>query len=164
MLPVMIKSHFPAVGGKNSETVMQLVRGASRVIHLVRNPWDNIVSRYHGNGVSSLGTTESASTPRQHIRLLVVNITVPESSLCSVALFLLHCGFDDNRGSSKSLGRGTPLSKSCASWAVTRTRRLRNLTTTSPSSWANTSGSTTFVRWHHDIWLSFPSVGKEKDS
>lgn len=50
MRPVMIKSHFPAVSGKNSDTTMQLMRGASRVLHLVRNPWDNIVSRFHGNG------------------------------------------------------------------------------------------------------------------
>jgi len=145
MLPVMIKSHFPAVGGKDSDTTIQLVRGASRVIHLVRNPWDNIVSRYHGNGVSSRGTTETASTLHDGT-FVCWSISRCRSPDVFIRAFLLHCGFDNNRGSSKGLVRATPLSKSCESRAVTRTRRLKALTTTSPSSWANTSGSTTFVR------------------
>ena len=41
--PVMIKSHYPMIGTGDARTISYF---ATKIIHLVRNPFDNLASRY----------------------------------------------------------------------------------------------------------------------
>jgi len=45
--PVMIKSHYPMIGEGDAKKISYF---ATKIIHLVRNPFDNMASRYMGEG------------------------------------------------------------------------------------------------------------------
>mmetsp|Transcript_19846 Transcript_19846/g.59291 ORF Transcript_19846/g.59291 Transcript_19846/m.59291 type:complete len:491 (+) Transcript_19846:159-1631(+) len=45
--PIVVKSHYPQIGDSAVETFT--VQHVNRVIHIVRNPFDNIASRFLGN-------------------------------------------------------------------------------------------------------------------
>ena len=49
----VIKSHYPEIRGdqKTAARTIKLLKAASHFVHLSRNPWDNIASRFHGNTV-----------------------------------------------------------------------------------------------------------------
>lgn len=44
--PVLIKSHFPFIGEPGVE---EFTRKFNKIIHLTRNPFDNVASRFLGN-------------------------------------------------------------------------------------------------------------------
>eukprot|EP00035_Acanthoeca_spectabilis_P015851 m.318236 g.318236 ORF g.318236 m.318236 type:complete len:430 (-) comp16444_c0_seq9:22-1311(-) len=49
--PLLIKSHFPAID--RSGPGLAVVTESDRRIHLIRNPWDNLMSTFHGSSIAT---------------------------------------------------------------------------------------------------------------
>jgi hypothetical protein len=49
--PLLLKSHYPVIDRKGDG--LKMVTESDRRIHLVRNPWDNLMSKFHGSGMAT---------------------------------------------------------------------------------------------------------------
>ena len=74
LAPAVVKTHYPQIGGA---AVKQFTRLTTRHIHIVRNPFDNIASRYFG----SHSLHQSRFDSLLGARALGPNSTTPEFSM-----------------------------------------------------------------------------------
>lgn len=72
--PLLLKSHFPAIG--RSGAGVKLVTQSDRRIHVVRNPFDTIVSGFHGSNMAS--SDEKIARWAELTQAVANNRTTPE--------------------------------------------------------------------------------------